>query len=218
MLIADLHVHSNHSNDGIDNVKVLIAAALEKKLNCISITDHNTVNGSLEAIEYVEEEHIPITVIPGIEISTSDGHLLAYGITRDVDKGMGMRETAILVRKLGGISAIAHPFQFYRHGIVAFWRAISVVDAVEVFNAKFYMGVCNTLSSIIAKKYGKTAIAGSDAHSREMVGYGITEIYAHDLHSAIHAIKGGRVKVRGRRIPISIQLQNSLRKMMRMRV
>lgn len=213
MLIADLHVHSNHSSDGVDSVKALIAAALEKGLNCISITDHNTVNGSLEAMEYVEEEHIPITVIPGVEISTSDGHMLAYGITRDVDRGMEMKETAILVRKLGGISAIAHPFRFHKHGIVAFWKVISVVDAIEVFNAKFYMGVCNTLSSIIAKRYNKPAIAGSDAHCKEMVGYGITEIYASNSHSALHAIKDGRVKVRGRRIPISIQLQNSLRKL-----
>ncbi|AEA47656.1 CehA/McbA family metallohydrolase [Archaeoglobus veneficus] len=215
MLIADLHVHSDHSNDGLDSIKALIAAALEKGLNCISITDHNTVNGSLEAIEYVEEEGLPILIIPGVEISTSDGHLLAYGITEDVDPGMSMKETAIAVKKLGGVTAMAHPFQFYRHGIVRFWKAIDVVDAVEIFNAKFYIGLCNVMSGIIAEKYHKPGIAGSDAHSRSAVGYGITVIDAFDVSSALHSIKKGKTCVKGRRIPISLQIRTTLEKLKR---
>jgi len=215
MLIADLHVHSNHSSDGIDDVKTLIAAALEKGLNCISITDHNTVNGSLEAIEYVKEEQLPITVIPGAEISTRNGHLLVYGIRQNIDKGMSMKETATAAKKLGGVAAIAHPFQFYRHGIVAFWKAIDYVDAIEVFNAKFYAGLCNRLSVVLAKKYSKPGIAGSDAHCRQAVGYGITVIDAHDEKTALQAIVDGKVKVKGERIPTTIRLKKSLKKLKR---
>ncbi len=208
MFIADLHVHSNHSNDGVDCVKALIATAVEKGLNCISITDHNTVNGSLEAIEYVEEEHVPIAVIPGIEVSTSNGHMLAYGIKQDVDKEMSMRETAMAVKKLGGIAVMAHPFQLHRHGVVAFWRVIDVIDAIEVFNAKFCIGLCNRLSEVLAKKYGKPGLAGSDAHCRQAVGYGVTII---EGANPLEAIISGRVRIKGKRIPLNIQLKNLLK-------
>ena len=50
MLIADLHIHSNHS-DGKDSVKEILNVAIKKQLDVISITDHDTLNGSLEAID-----------------------------------------------------------------------------------------------------------------------------------------------------------------------
>ncbi|TDA27204.1 MAG: PHP domain-containing protein, partial [Archaeoglobi archaeon] len=69
MLRAELHVHSNFS-DGKDNVGDLIKAAIEKKIDVLSITDHDTIDGSLSAIEIVSAEKLPIIIIPGIEIST----------------------------------------------------------------------------------------------------------------------------------------------------
>ena len=84
LLKADLHIHSNHS-DGKSSVKEILNVAIERKLNVISITDHNTVNGSLEALEIVREENLSIMVLPGIEISTAQGHLLAYGIRKDIE-------------------------------------------------------------------------------------------------------------------------------------
>ena len=59
MLKADLHIHTNYS-DGRDNVRKILAAAITKNLDVIAITDHNTMQGSLEAINIVEEEHLPI--------------------------------------------------------------------------------------------------------------------------------------------------------------
>ncbi len=209
-LRADLHIHSSYS-DGIDSVKKILRAALEKKLDAISITDHDTVNGSLEAMEIVEEEKLPLVVIPGVEISTSDGHLLAYGVYEDLEPGRSMRETALEVKRIGGISAIAHPFQFYRHGIINITKAIDVVDAIEVFNAKFYIGLCNALSAIISRRYDKPVIAGSDAHSSQTIGYGITILHgAGNSQSAIQSIRLGKTGIEGRRIPLTLQLRTSL--------
>ncbi|MEM2402370.1 MAG: PHP domain-containing protein, partial [Archaeoglobaceae archaeon] len=79
MLKAELHVHSRYS-DGLDSVEKLVREAIKKGIEIISITDHDTLNGSLSAIELVEAEKLEIIVIPGIEVSTRSGHLLAYGI------------------------------------------------------------------------------------------------------------------------------------------
>ncbi|MEM4155832.1 MAG: PHP domain-containing protein, partial [Archaeoglobaceae archaeon] len=77
MLKAELHVHSNFS-DGKDSVERILKTAVEKKIDVISITDHDTIDGSLSAIEFVSTEKLPLIVIPGIEISTRSEHLLTY--------------------------------------------------------------------------------------------------------------------------------------------
>jgi len=208
-MIAELHVHSTHS-DGRDSVRKLLESAIEKRIGAISITDHDTINGSLEAVELVNEEYYPLVVIPGIEISTNDGHLLAYGIREDFDSGMSMEDTIREVRKAGGVSVIAHPFQIHRRGIFSLKKVIRAVDAIEVFNAKFYIGICNRIASYIAKKYGISGIAGSDAHSAKSLGYGLTILYnANNSDSALEDIRCGFTGVIGCRIPMSIQFKTS---------
>jgi predicted metal-dependent phosphoesterase TrpH len=199
---ADMHVHTNHSKDGKSSVKEVVKSALRYNLNALAITDHDTVDGSLEAIEFVEEENLSLIIVPGIEISTLNGHLLAYGIKKDVDPGMSMEETAFIVKELGGVTAVAHPFQFYRHGLLKFW-IIRKVDAVEVFNSKYVVGICNYLASLLAKAYGKPGIAGSDAHNAGEVGAGITVVECFDRYidsgTILKAILNGNVKTEGRR-------------------
>ncbi len=190
-----MHVHTNHSKDGRSSVKEVLEAAIRAGLDAIAITDHDTVSGSLEALEIVRDEHMRIKVITGIEVSTSDGHLLVYGVKKDIDPGMSMIETVRTARKLGGLSAIAHPFQFYRHGCVKFWFA-KYVDAVEVLNAKYVFGICNRISRIIARHYGKPGIAGSDAHSAGEVGKAVTVIRGSEL---FEQILKGNTEVRGSR-------------------
>ena len=156
MLKAELHVHSNFS-DGKDSVKKILQVAIEKGINVISITDHDTINGSLEALEIVRDEHLPITVIPGVEISACEGHVLAYGILKDIDPGISIKETCRIVRKLGGLSFLAHPFDFMRKGCRDL-KCFKFVDGIEVFNAK---NPFNPIVKFLAKRYSKPGIAGA---------------------------------------------------------
>lgn len=79
MDFIDLHVHSAAS-DGSCSPKELVRMALEKGLYAIAITDHDTINGIVPAIEAAEGT--PLKVIPGIEFSCQhDGnevHVLGY--------------------------------------------------------------------------------------------------------------------------------------------
>ena len=76
---ADLHMHSVHS-DGTLPVRKLLDYAKSKRLHIISLTDHDSTEGVIEAIKYGES--INLRVIPGIELSTiSNGesvHVLGY--------------------------------------------------------------------------------------------------------------------------------------------
>ncbi len=198
LLKADLHVHSNHS-DGRDSVRRILKVAIERRIDVISITDHDTVEGSLEALEVVREEHLPIIVLPGVEVSTAQGHVLVYGVEREFDRDIDVRELAEIVGDLGGITSLAHPFQFYRHGTVRI-GCFKVVDCVEVFNAKSPW-LFNGIAEFLRGKYGKGKTAGSDAHRAEFVGYGVAKVEVKDLslRGIMRALKEGRCEVEGRR-------------------
>ncbi|KFZ30173.1 hypothetical protein IDSA_11465 [Pseudidiomarina salinarum] len=79
---GDLHIHSfgeKGSYDVIDTdmtPEKILAKAIEKNLSIISITDHNQIANSVLALKLSEK--LNVLVIPGIEVSTSQGHLLAY--------------------------------------------------------------------------------------------------------------------------------------------
>ncbi|MDI9646576.1 MAG: PHP domain-containing protein [Archaeoglobales archaeon] len=182
MLRAELHVHTNYS-DGKDNPKKVIEAAIEKKIDVLAITDHDCVQASLEAEEIVEEEKLPIKIITATEISTSNGHLLAYGIRKDLDTGLDLKEACEEVQKLGGIAVIAHPFDFLRHGVVKA-KNFKYADGIEVFNAKSFF---NPIAKIYAEKYQKPGIAGSDAHSASSVGIAVCYLEKFNLNSILNA-------------------------------
>lgn len=69
MRAIDLHTHSTYS-DGTFSVEELIDRAHEKGLAAIALTDHDTVDGIDEAIEYASAQYPDLEVIPGVELST----------------------------------------------------------------------------------------------------------------------------------------------------
>jgi ABC-type lipoprotein export system ATPase subunit/histidinol phosphatase-like PHP family hydrolase len=125
---ADLHIHSYSPDDGSFDVKDegmtpenIVDTSIENNLSIISITDHNEINNSKKAISYSEEKNI--LVIPGIEISTTQGHLLVYfeefselrkffgklNISDDKERcTQGIVECLDLAKQYGGLGVLAH--------------------------------------------------------------------------------------------------------------
>src|SRR5260370_42352915 len=54
----------------------IVAKAAGDGLSMVAITDHNEISGVAEATTAAAGSSV--TVIPGVELSTSDGHLLCY--------------------------------------------------------------------------------------------------------------------------------------------
>ncbi len=81
---ADLHIHTNAS-DGDLTPEELIEKVSGKSLDVIAITDHDTINGYLEAKKFAADKEIEL--IPGTEISTvwndREIHVLAYGFDEE---------------------------------------------------------------------------------------------------------------------------------------
>ncbi len=107
MGLADLHIHTIYSYDGTATVPAVLRRAREIGLDVIAITDHDEIGGALEAIKIAP--HYGVEVIPGIEITTAEGDLLALFITEKVDAGLSLIETVLKVRELGGVCIAPHP-------------------------------------------------------------------------------------------------------------
>lgn len=178
-------------------------------LDAIAITDHDTVEGALYAMEC----DTPVIVIPGTEVSTQQGHLLALGVTEPIPAGRDFFETVALARSRGALLILPHPYHRWRHGVGRRLAAgIEAVDAVEVFNSRYITGSANRKAALIARKFGKPGIAGSDAHNARYVGFGVTYVVAEpDAASIISAIREGRTMASGRMTPLHTYTRQSLK-------
>lgn len=82
MINTDLHIHSNYSSDGEFGVADIVNKCLARGIDTFSITDHNSVKGTGEAIAAAEQASIDF--IAGIEIDCNhegvDLHVLGYHV------------------------------------------------------------------------------------------------------------------------------------------
>ncbi len=194
----DLHIHSEYSPDSRSSVEAILSKAYEVGLDGIAITDHNTVRGSLEAEKVVKDLNLDLIVIPGMELSTRNGHLLVLGIRRDLPSGLSIDETIKMAKELGATTIVPHPFQIFRNGI----RALKGrdIDAIESFNSKYIFGFSNFIAKNIAKRRQIGVTGGSDSHKVETVGYGYTVVDANNGASTgdiLTAIKEHRSRAEG---------------------
>jgi len=84
--LVDMHLHTNAS-DGTWTIKELIAEVIDKKIDFFSITDHDTFENSMKALEMVPKNK---AFVIGTEISstykTTEYHILAYDFNpKDAD-------------------------------------------------------------------------------------------------------------------------------------
>jgi hypothetical protein len=189
---ADLHVHSSYSKDGLSTVKEITDAALQKGIGCVAITDHNCFN-SYKSMAKAGE----VIIVPGIEVSSAEGHILAYGVNCEIPRGKSVGETIDLIHNAGGIAVAAHPYRWWSG--IGEKNVIDAFDAVETFNSRSTKG-SNGKASALASKLGKPITGGSDAHHASDVGNAYSEFPCdtQDWEDVIKAILSGNVTVTGK--------------------
>ena len=194
---ADLHIHTNHSNDGRHSLSQMLKAAEARGLAAIAISDHNRSY----AAEDAKGMQSSVLIIPACEVSTQDGHILGLFLDAPLDMprltAHGLptgRQAAAEIHAKGGIVIAAHPFQkagrFQENPDL-----YAYVDGIETANARacFKNAKANAEALAYAKVHKLLQTGGSDAHSKYEVGNAYTLIEAEEcsLQSLKEAVKNG---------------------------
>jgi len=204
MGIADLHVHSIYSFDGTASIPQILERACEAGLDIIAITDHDSIRGALQAAELAPR--YDVQVLPGIEISTAEGHLLGLSISSLVPAGLSLIETVGCVGELGGFCVAPHP--------TAAWMGKSALSAysirealrdrdtariligIETYNATVMDRACNEAARILAERSDIAQTGSSDAHVIGAIGLGATFFPGYTVDDLVAALWNGTTQVR----------------------
>jgi predicted metal-dependent phosphoesterase TrpH len=182
----DLHTHTFFSGDGVSSPEDNIAAAKAKGLHGFAITDHNTC----DCVSYLLDKGLmradgqPVDgflVIPGVEVTTADGHLLCIGATLPMLKGTPAGEVCKIIHEHGGLAIPPHPYDLFRAGIRQDTLDQIEIDALEVFNAATTFKRYNRQAFEYAQMRGLPMTAGSDAHHEAALGTAFTILNTEDF-------------------------------------
>jgi hypothetical protein len=173
-LFADFHVHSDHSKDSVSRVADVLGRARDVGLDVVAITDHDSVDGGLEARELADR--YGVRVIVGEEVKTAEGEVVGLFLERTVPPGMTFAATIAAIKEQGGIVYVPHPFDRL-HDVPSseVLRAnVADIDVLEVFNSRLAFPAFNEQAERFARRYRIPAAAGSDAHVLASLGTALT--------------------------------------------
>jgi predicted metal-dependent phosphoesterase TrpH len=142
-------------------------------LTHVAITDHDRIEGALEARDLAATIAPGLTVIVGQEVKTRDGDLICAFLERAIPTGLSAAEAIAATRDQDGLVGIPHPFDRFRGSLLsseALDGIATLVDWVEAHNARVMVGKGNERAAAFAHDNGLAGIAVSDAHSAMEIG------------------------------------------------
>jgi glycosyltransferase involved in cell wall biosynthesis len=168
---VDLHMHTDHSYDCATPVEALLAAARDRGLGAIAVTDHNEISGALEAAEKAADYGVKVIVAE--EVKTAEqGEVIGLFLTERIPKGLTLQATIAEIKRQGGLVYVPHPFDRL-HSIPDYEHLLAVlddIDAIEIFNPRVALPAFNEEAVRFAAKYGIVGGAGSDSHVAQGLG------------------------------------------------
>jgi len=210
-MIIDPHIHSTYSGDSTATVQDIISYAKKIGLDAIAIADHNSIGGSIKALNYVDNDPNFI-IIPSMEISTLKGHIVALGITEEIEAGLSPEETKGRIHDQGAIAVAPHPFVHYREGIFTKTDYMDF-DALETLNSRYIFGISNWRAKKLAEEKNIPQIGASDAHFLKAIGSCVTQLEADfTVESILDGILNGKTHVFGDRTPLPLILKEVINK------
>lgn len=179
----DLHCHTSALSSCSEMTPdEMMRAAIEAKLDGICVTEHNRV-WSPEQADGLSQKH-GIAVFRGIEVTTTGGDILVFGIDWEPDRLVTPHQLKQIVDANEALAIAAHPFRgflLFGFGMLQMNLSdalenptLSQVHAVEICNGKV-TDEENDFARQVAESLGLIKVGGSDAHSIEAVGTCVTD-------------------------------------------
>jgi len=191
-------------------VEELVGSLRAVGLDGFALTDHNAVRGH-EELRALAGARPDVLLLPGVEISTREGHLLLYGVEEAPPAHRPFSETLEWAERRGAVAVPAHPFR-WTHGVGRRISESATVPALEVLNGHNGPGA-NRRAATIAAHRGLGATGGSDAHLPGELGraYTVFPDSARSLEGLIDSLCRGRTTAGGSAAPLLHRARSGLR-------
>jgi hypothetical protein len=136
-------------------------------------------------------------VLAGIEVSTAQGHFLAYGVSNPfaLPRGIGVHEMCVEVHRQGGAVVAAHPFRWGQPFLQILDRHRPQLDGLELMT-KNMDADCRRRAAEVHARGNLAGLGSSDSHSEDTLGICYTE-FADEIRSMadlVAAIRGRRTQ------------------------
>ncbi len=173
MIKIDLHTHSTASPDGGITAEQYRQLLADGTLDCIAITDHNTVDVALQLHQELGDK-----IIVGEEIDTKQGEVVGLFLTAAIAGGLELSEAIRQIRLQGGLVYLPHPFETVRKGVQKknLEHLTDQINIVEVYNGRAAAQNKGPEAAVWARLNRKPGAASSDAHGLKGVGTAYTTI------------------------------------------
>jgi predicted metal-dependent phosphoesterase TrpH len=209
---ADLHVHTTYSSDSLITPEDLIYYSKKNGLNAVAVTDHNNWKSAQKIAKETD-----FLIIPGMEVSSSDGHIVALNVKEPISKGLTAIETVQRIHAAGGIAIACHPFVRFKGCLKD--RVCESFDAIEIINARAspYKNSVKKAQET-ADRLQLSQVGGTDAHYGPQIGYGHTVIEASEptVAAICKAIIDGHCEPHGQPVPASLNFQMTILRLKRL--
>ncbi len=180
---ADLHIHTRVS-DGFGTIEEVVDHADHLGLDVIAVTDHEDATGGLRAREYAAKRALRLEVVPGAEVTTLQGHLLALWVEDSPRSFRGIERTLESIHTAEGLAVVPHPMSWLTRSlsertidrIVERNEAGVTFDAIETANPS-PAGRVTARKALRANEewWHLPGTGGSDAHHILHIGCAWTE-------------------------------------------
>jgi predicted metal-dependent phosphoesterase TrpH len=203
---ADLQLHSD-LGDGLNSPAEILDAAEIAGLDIIALTDHDDIRGSFILRDLAAKRGSAMIVLPGIEVTTRAGHLLALFVEDEIPMFRSLPETVMAIHRAGGIAIVPHPLSYLTFSIgeralrtlAARGDKVSFVDAIEIRNPSYAGRVRGGRARQLNEHVLRVAETGSsDAHHAKLVGTAWTEFAGDGADALRAAIRARTTRALGR--------------------
>lgn len=206
----DLHVHSVFSPDSHLTVEEAIEQLGPAGLHGFALTDHNSTKGHA-ALRELAAKYPRYWLIPGVESTAREGHVLLYGVTEAPPRDLPLAELIEWASPRNAVVVLAHPLRWV-HGVGRRIAERAKVHGLEGRNGR-NGEVANLRTELLAAKRGLSATGGSDAHEPASLGRAFTELPSEvgSVEEILELLRTGRATVGGRSMPVGARFTTTFR-------
>ena len=175
---ADLQIHTSLSDGTASPAEIVRYASEQTDLDLIAITDHDDFRGAEAAREAAARTNARMEVVPGIELTTRSGHLLALWVEGPIAPFQSLERTLESIQRAGGLAVVPHPLGLLTLslGIRSIERVLrgeagrAVLVGLELANPTPAARQRQSRARRANRDWRLAETGGSDAHFLEFIG------------------------------------------------